>query len=90
MKKYRRNIQILDGELDNNVVMMHPYKGSYFGLNPVGKRIWQIIAEPKDLEEIIEKLVAEFDITHEQCISEVTQFLEKAHQLDIIKVDEIG
>jgi len=88
MERYCRNEQIIDGELDNNQVMMHLDKGKYFGLNPVAKRIWDIIEEPKSFEDICSVLLAEFNVTPEQCNEEVKSFLEKAVKFDIIKVRE--
>ncbi len=88
MEKYRRNDQIIDGELDNNQVMMHIEKGKYYGLNPVGKRIWDILDSPKSLNEITAVLLSEFDVTESQCIKEAQIFLDKAVQSDIIKKGE--
>ena len=85
MEKYRRNEQILDGELDNNQVMLHLEKGKYFGLNPVGKRIWELIEEPMSFLDIIQSLMSEFDVTEEQCTGEVRTFLNKGIICDIIK-----
>ena len=84
MEKYSRNQQIIDGELDNNQVMMHLEKGKYFGLNPVGKRIWELIENPKSFSEIIQCLLSEFNVTEEQCTREVQDFLDKAITNDII------
>ena len=84
MEKYSRNQQIIDGELDDNQVMMHLEKGKYFGLNPVGKRIWDFIEEPKGFEEITQHLLSEFEVTEEQCNREVKDFLDKAIVFDII------
>ena len=89
MEKYRRNEQILDGELDDNQVMMHIEKGKYFGLNPVGKRIWKLIEEPKSFPEITKNLMSEFDVTETLCASEVRDFLDKAVNFDIIKKSEM-
>ncbi len=88
MEKYRRNDQIIDGELDNNQVMMHIEKGKYYGLNPVGKKIWDILESPKSLSEITAILLSEFDVTEVQCIQEAQIFLDKAVQCDIIKKGE--
>ncbi len=85
MEKYFRNQQIIDGELDDNQVMMHLGKGKYFGLNPVGKRVWELLEQPKSFEEIIETLVAEFNVEKQRCINEVGEFLEKALKYDIIE-----
>jgi len=88
MEKYRRNEQIIDGELDDNQVMMHIEKGKYYGLNPVGKKIWDILENPKSLSEITAILLSEFDVTEGQCIQEAQIFLDKAVQYDIIKKGE--
>ncbi|NTW33697.1 MAG: PqqD family protein [Bacteroidetes bacterium] len=89
MEKYSRNEQIIDGELDNNQVMMHLEKGKYFGLNPVGKRIWELIEQPKSFQEIMDILLSEFNVTKEQCLQEVQAFLDKAVNYDIVIKSEI-
>ncbi len=89
MEKYSRNEQIIDGELDDNQVMMHLEKGKYFGLNPVGKRIWQLIEQPKSFQEIKTVLLEEFEVSEAQCVQEAQAFLDKAVQYDIIVKGEI-
>ena len=89
MEKYSRNEQIIDGELDDNQVMMHLNKGKYFGLNPIGRRIWQLIEQPKSFQEISAVLLTEFEVSESQCSQEVQAFLDKAVQYDIIKKGEI-
>jgi hypothetical protein len=90
MQKYSRNEQIIDGELDDNQVMMHLEKGKYFGLDPVAKRIWQLIEQPKDVQEITTILQSEFEVTATQCLEEVQAFLDKAIQYDIIKKSDVS
>ena len=85
MEKYSRNQQIIDGELDNNQVIMHIEKGKYFGLNPVGKRIWELIESPKSFPEITQSLMSEFDVTETQCTGEVRDFLDKTVKCDIVE-----
>lgn len=84
MEIYSRNLQIIDGELDDNQVMMHIEKGKYFGLNPVGKRIWDLIEQPKNFDEITDALLSEYDIAKEICEKEIQTFLDKAVQYNII------
>lgn len=85
MEKYYRNQQIIDGELDNHQVMMHLDKGKYYGLNPVGKRIWELLETPCSFDEIIEILLKEFNINKDVCIREVKNFLHQSIEYDIIK-----
>jgi len=84
MEKYSRNEQIIDGELDDNQVMLHLEKGKYFGLTPVGKRIWELIEQPKSFSELTDILLSEFEVTEKQCAQEVQAFLEKAVKYDIV------
>ena len=81
---YSRNLQIIDGELDDNQVMMHIEKGKYFGLTPVGKRIWDLIEQPRNLDEITDTLFSEYDVAKDKCEQEIRAFLDKAVQYNII------
>jgi hypothetical protein len=89
MEKYYRNPQIIDGELDDSQVMMHLEKGKYFGLNPVGKKIWDMIEQPKSFDEIITSLLNEFNVEQNRCVNEVKEFLDKAIENDIIKKQQL-
>lgn len=84
MEIYSRNLQIIDGVLDDHQVMMHLEKGKYFGLTPVGKRIWDLIERPRNFNEIMETLLSEYNIAKDQCEQEVRLFLDKAVQYNII------
>lgn len=85
MEKYQRNEQIIDGELDNQQVMMHIDKGMYYGLNPIGKRIWDMLKEPKSFEEMTQILLQEFEVSEQQCRKEVQDFLDDAIKKDILR-----
>jgi hypothetical protein len=85
MEKYYKNRQIIDGELDDNQVMMHLDKGTYFGLNPVGKRIWELLDHPKSFDEIIGVLLTEFEVEEHLCRKEVQEFLDKAVNFEIVQ-----
>lgn len=84
MEKYYRNTQVIDGTIDNCQVIMHIERGKYFGLNPIGKRIWEYIEEPKSIEEITATLLSEYNISPDQCKVEVQEFMDKGVECDII------
>lgn len=84
MEKYGRLESVIDGEIDNHQVIMHINDGKYFGLNPVGKRIWMLIEKPKTLEEITSTLLLEYNISPDQCKTEVQTFLDKCVECNIV------
>ena len=89
MEKYHRNKEVIDGELDNQQIMMHLENGKYYGLNPIGKRIWDLIVNPMSFEDIIEILLSEFEVSEEQCTKEVREFLDNALEMKIILKSEM-
>ena len=90
MEKYFRNSQNINGELEDSQVMMHLEKRKYFGLNPVGKKIWDMIQQPKSFDEIVENLLREYDVEKERCMSEVRTFLDNAIKNEIIEKRQLG
>jgi Coenzyme PQQ synthesis protein D (PqqD) len=70
-------------QLGDESVMLDMASGYYFGLDPVGARIWQLLLETSSLAEIVERLAQEYDVTPEQAKSDLVRFVEelKAHGL---------
>jgi hypothetical protein len=48
-------------ELDGEVVILDLGSGSYFGLNAVGTRIWQLIGQHGRLAVVLDELCQEYD-----------------------------
>lgn len=46
--------------LDEEAVLLDLKSGKYFGLNEVGARIWQLVAESRTLGEILDTLHQEY------------------------------
>lgn len=88
-KFYNRNREIIDGSIDDSQVMMHIEKGMYYGLNPVGKRIWELTENRISEDEIVSALISEYDVSEETCRAEVSVFLAKAVENDILHCEEV-
>lgn len=52
-------------DLSGEAVILDLNAGTYFGLNEVGTRIWQLIAEKGNLRAVFETLSAEYDAAPE-------------------------
>lgn len=84
MDVFQRNDQIINGTLDDNLVMLHIEKGKYYGLNPVGRRIWELLEHPMSAEGLVLTLLEEYEVDEQQCRDEVTAFLDSALESGII------
>lgn len=53
---------ILHQELGGETVLLNLVNEHYFGLDPVGSRIWQVLGETGRAPAVVETLLAEYDV----------------------------
>ena len=76
----------LYSDLNGEAVILSLKSGKYYGLNGVGKTIWNAIKEPTDLERIRARVMSEYDVDEETCRKEVLLFLQKMLGEELIEV----
>lgn len=71
-----RNEAILHAPVDaDSAVMLNVASGSYYGLNAVAARIWELLAErPLTIAEICARLREEFEVDEAVCETAVLKF----------------
>lgn len=57
--------EVLARQVGDETVMLDLAMGTYFGLDPVGARMWQLLAEGKTLAEICDAIVEEYDVSRD-------------------------
>lgn len=74
----------LSAKLGDEAVIAAISRGHYFGLNPVAARVWQLL--PGSVRELQRAIVAEYDVTPEQCESDLAVLLEQLREEGLIEV----
>ena len=80
-----RHPQASDSRLGEETVILHLESGVYFGLDPVGTRIWDILAQRATPAMIRETLLGEFDVAPEVLEKDIEGFLGSLLSHDIIR-----
>ncbi len=62
--------------LGDEAVMMNLTTGDFLGLNPVATDIWEFMAEPITIADIIKKLTEKYDIDEAVCTKETLTYME--------------
>lgn len=73
-------------DLSGEKVMVDFEQGKYFMIKGVGNDIWDMLKDGISVEQIIQKLLSEYDVTEEVCEAETLKFLESLEQIGIIGV----
>ena len=80
--KLKKDIEvtILNGEK----AMVDFDTGNYYIIKGVGNDIWDMLIEEITIDEIISKLLSEYDVTPEECEKQVVEFLNKLEKAGFI------
>lgn len=75
-------------ELADQVVILTLRTGMYYGLDPVGARIWHLIQEPRTVPELRDALLQEYDVEPERCERDLLILLEALAANGLIEVTD--
>ena len=78
---------LLATDLDQETVIMSIAAGAYYGLGGVARRIWELLAVPCSHQDLVAKLVAEFEVSPERCAQDIEGFLEALQREGLLQVD---
>jgi hypothetical protein len=85
-KIIRNQDKFLASALGNEIVMMNTSNGTYIGLNEVSSNIWNYLESELTSEDIVNKLLNEYDVTRENCEIQTLDCLHKMEEQGIIIV----
>jgi len=80
----RRSEQAADSRVGGETVILHLGSGIYFGLDPVGTRVWELLAEDRTPAGICERMEREFDVAPEVLRADVAAFLRSLLDHDLV------
>ena len=60
----------------------------YYGMNPVGATVWNLLKEPKTVAEIRDAIVEEYEVGEERCEQDLLVLLEEMRREGLIEVQE--
>ena len=72
--------------VDDEVVMLSARAESYFGLDGIGSRIWNLIEQPRQVAEICASLVESYEVDAATCERDVIKFLDELHGHGLIRI----
>lgn len=76
----------LSTNLAGEVVILDIERGIYFGLERVGTLIWELLQAPRPVSEIIERVVAEYDVERIAAEADVQALLADLARHGLIEI----
>ncbi len=66
---------VLFHDLGGEAVLLELEGGQYYGLDEVGTRIWLLLVEHGDVQQVLELLLGEYDVDQERLREDLSVFL---------------
>ena len=76
--------QVMARQVGDETVILDLAGGTYYGLDPVGARVWQLMGEGKTLGEICDTLFDEYDVARETLERDILDLAEKLQAQNLI------
>jgi hypothetical protein len=73
-------------DLAGEAAILNLADGVYYGLDPVGASIWNMIQQPRSVEEICSGVMSEYDVEPDVCRRDVVALLEELAARGLIEV----
>jgi hypothetical protein len=86
----RRSQPLTNDLSQTETVMLDIERGTYFGLQDVGKAIWEALEEPTTIDAICADLVEQFEVDVDTCRREVGSFLSQLQEHELVEVRDAG
>ncbi len=78
--------QVMTRTVGEEEVVLDLASGTYFGLDPVGARIWALMADGKNLGEICDQMLEEYDVTREELERDILRLADELNGQGLIQV----
>jgi len=79
--------EVLSQEVSGETVLLDLQSESYFGLDAVGTRIWQLLQQDGKLQQVFDTLLEEYDVEAVQLKKDMNDLLNKLMDAELISVE---
>jgi hypothetical protein len=74
--------------LAGEAVILNLENGVYFGLNPDGTRVWNLVQESRTFADVRDTLLEEFDVEASYLQEDLRTLLEQLSEHGLVKITE--
>jgi hypothetical protein len=77
---------VLFRHLQDELVVLALKRGVYFGLDPIGARIWDLLGEERSLQDVLTNLVEEYEVEAAQGAEDVLGLVAELQAQGLLEI----
>lgn len=70
--------------LDNETILMSTERNRYFSLNSLGRHIWESLAEPQTMADLVDGIQDKFEVDEATARRDLQEFLEVLESRNLV------
>lgn len=79
---------VLYQEMGGETVLLNLANESYFGLDEIGTRVWQVLSETQSADDVVARLIDEYDVPREQLCADVAKLIAELAAAGLVSIGE--
>lgn len=76
--------EVLTRMVGDELVLLDLARGVYYGLNPTGARIWELLVEGASIRDAATRLAEEHEVALEEAEREVRRIVEELRERELV------
>jgi hypothetical protein len=97
LKRYIMNLKwevtptVLSSKIEDEAILMSFEADSYFGLDPVGSRIWELLTiKAATTNELVVLLTEEYEVDEKTCRENIQEFIDDMSTKKLIRLVNVS
>ena len=79
--------EVISQEVSGETVLLDLQSEHYFGLDAIGTRIWQLLQQHGNLQQVFDIMLEEYDVDEKQLEQDLNDLLNKLLAEDLITLE---
>lgn len=85
-KLYSAEPDVVDCDIGGDRALLHLQTNTYFTMNATASALWLALAEPKNIDELINVVTEKFEVSADQCRGDIEVLLSQMIEANVIGV----
>ena len=81
-----QNKNILSSNIDDEAILLCIRNSKYYGMNPIGSDIWNLLQEPIRIDELIKQLKEKYTVDDNRCAKDVIEFITMLAKKELVEI----
>ncbi|HJU76528.1 MAG TPA: PqqD family peptide modification chaperone [Sphingomicrobium sp.] len=83
---YRRSESALFSNVGDDIVALHVENGRCYGMEKATAAIWDLLAEPIAIDQLVERLTTTYDVEPTECRTDLERIIGQLEQEGLVTV----